>query len=470
MGIKHIKVIGLLSLTYCVISLSAAGSHQKQSALTVVENNEQEEEKSEATVEDEQDSEDLEVFYPTDQWQTVRPGQAVPAGLHIRLNLQTGEKEAKIPDDEKESLSNMKYWKQGKRHGIMNTDAKSFTAQELKKALKKFKQETVPSADEEKLRKEKVKQVFRPIEEIKKEFKDLNMLIETDYEIIKKIVDKFNSSSSTLDEKIEALKNLEYYVHQVDNAQDLVSLGGFHLVINALNSTEPILKEHAAFVLGSAVSSNPKVQIEAVDGGALQKLLVLLATEQSVAIKKKALFALSSILRHFPYAQEKFLKMGGLQILGQLFQTKGMEQLRVRAVTLLYDLLMEKMLLHSTEADSKQMKEKISQYNQVNLLPVMLEQGWCTLISHLLTAPEHDTREKVLKTVDIIALSCKEEFNKDPVFNTTMFRLKSEYETLATAEHNAGEEDTYFMEILSTIENIMQQLNMVNSSSVFGLQ
>lgn len=464
---QQLRFIVLLSLMYCAISLSAAESHQKQSALTVLENNEQEEEeKEEATVENEPDSEDLEVFYPTDQWQTVRPGQAVPAGLHIRLNLQTGENEAKIPEDEEDGTSNMKYWKHGKRQGMVNTDKKSFTAHELKEALKKFKQENEPSEDEEKLRKEKVKQVFRPIEEIKKEFESLNILIETDYEIIKKLVDKFNSSRSTLDEKIEALNNLEYYVHQVDNAQDLVSLGGFHLVIIALNSTEPKLKEYAAFVIGSAASNNPKVQIAAVDGGALQKLLVLLATQQPVAVKKKSLFAVSSMLRHFPYAQEKFLKMGGLQILGQLFQTNGMELLRVRAVTLLYDLLMEKMLLQSTEDDSKQMKEKISQYNQVNLLPVMLEQGWCTLISHLLTAPEHDTREKVLKTVDIIAPSCRNEYNEDPVFNTTMFHLKSEYKALATAEQSVGEEDAYFTEIVNTIENIMQKLNIVNNSNV----
>lgn len=48
------------------------------------------------------------------------------------------------------------------------------------------------------------------------------------------------------------------------------------------------------------------------------------------------------MLRHFPYAQQQFLKLGGLQVLRSLFQQKGMEPLRVRVVTLLYDLIMEK--------------------------------------------------------------------------------------------------------------------------------
>lgn len=56
----------------------------------------------------------------------------------------------------------------------------------------------------------------------------------------------------------------------------------------------------------------------------------------------QGLFALSSLLRHFPYAQQQFLKLGGLQVLRSLFRQKGMETLHVRVVTLLYDLIMEK--------------------------------------------------------------------------------------------------------------------------------
>lgn len=56
----------------------------------------------------------------------------------------------------------------------------------------------------------------------------------------------------------------------------------------------------------------------------------------------QALFALSSMLRHFPYAQQQFLKLGGLQVLRNLCTEKGMEALHVRIVTLLYDLVVEK--------------------------------------------------------------------------------------------------------------------------------
>ena len=48
------------------------------------------------------------------------------------------------------------------------------------------------------------------------------------------------------------------------------------------------------------------------------------------------------MLRHFPYAPQQFLKLGGLQVLRSLVQEKGMEVLAVRVVTLLYDLVTEK--------------------------------------------------------------------------------------------------------------------------------
>lgn len=166
----------------------------------------------------------------------------------------------------------------------MDIDTNSFTSQELKKALAKMKES---EKAERMAHEEEVRKKFRPIEQLKEEFEKLNVKMETDYEIMDKLISKFNSSASTLDEKVAALYDLEYYVHQVDNAKDFLSMGGLRLVIEGLNSTEAVLKEHAAFVLGAALSSNPKVQIEAIEGGALQKLLVIVATEQPQAVKKK---------------------------------------------------------------------------------------------------------------------------------------------------------------------------------------
>uniref|UniRef100_J3S0Y3 Nucleotide exchange factor SIL1 n=1 Tax=Crotalus adamanteus TaxID=8729 RepID=J3S0Y3_CROAD len=403
------------------------------------------------------DSEDLKVFYPTNQWQTVRPGQAIPAGLHVQLNLQTGEKLAKLPDDNEEK-SDTKDSPKSKRLGQIDIDPSSFTTQELKRALAKMKETTkADDTSEEKAHREDVRRRFRPIEKLKEEFRELNLQMETDLEIMLKLINKFNNSDSTLEEKITALFDLEYYVHQVDNAKDLLSLGGLQLLINGLNSSEPLMKEYASFVLGAALSSNPRVQVAAIQGGALQKLLVILATDQSLAVKKKALFALSSMLRHFPYAQQQFLKLGGLQVLRNLCTEKGMEILYIRTVTLLYDLVVEKQLLKNG-GNEGEAPERTQQYGQVNLMPALVEQGWCTIISNLLRMPEHDSREKVLKTVHILLTFCKDTYAGDPILSRVLSLLRQEYEELAEEERKEGDEDGYFKELLHSVNSIAQQL------------
>ncbi|EPY84445.1 hypothetical protein CB1_000475037 [Camelus ferus] len=179
-------------------------------------------------------------------------GQTVPAGSHVRLNLQTGEREVKLQDEDK-FRNNLKGLKKGKR---LDINGNTYTSQDLKSALAKFKEGAeMESSKEDKARQAKVKRLFRPIEELKKDFEELNVVIETDMQIMVRLINKFNSSSSSLEEKIAALFDLEYYVHQMDNAQDLLSFGGLQVVINGLNSTEPLVKEYAAFVLGAAFSS-----------------------------------------------------------------------------------------------------------------------------------------------------------------------------------------------------------------------
>ncbi|NXD59855.1 SIL1 factor, partial [Corvus moneduloides] len=150
--------------------------------------------------------------------------QAVPAGSHVRLNLQTGEREAKLPDSENgESDGRGERRRKRYRHArhrvgwAVDVDANSFTSEELKKALAKMKES---EKAERKvsflfLKQCTVRKKFRPIEQLKEEFEKLNMKMETDYEIMVKLISKLNSSASTLDEKVAALYDLEYYVHQV---------------------------------------------------------------------------------------------------------------------------------------------------------------------------------------------------------------------------------------------------------------
>ncbi|XP_012996581.1 nucleotide exchange factor SIL1 isoform X3 [Cavia porcellus] len=448
-------LLGLL-MTFCFTFCLSHQNPNKFALTSLEKSSTKESEKKDTKVEEEMDAEVLEVFQPTYEWQALRPGQAVPAGSHVRLNLQTGAREVKLQYEDK-FRNNLKELKKGKRLDI-NTD--TYTSQDLKSALAKFKEGERESSKEDEARQAEVKRLFRPIEELKKEFDELNVVIETDMQIMVRLINKFNSSSSSLEEKIAALFDLEYYVHQMDNAQDLLSFGGLQVLINGLNSTEPLVKEYAAFVLGAAFSSNPKVQVEAIEGGALQKLLVILATDQPLTAKKKVLFALCSLLRHFPYAQQQFLKLGGLQVLKSLVQQKSTEVLAVRVITLLYDLVTEKQMFAEEEAELTQdmSPEKLQQYRQVHLLPGLREQGWCEITAHLLALPEHDAREKVLQTLGALMATCRDHYREDPELGRTLASLQAEYQALAVLELEEGEDEGYFRELLGSTDGLLREL------------
>lgn len=66
-------------------------------------------------------------FVPTNEWQKVKPGQVLPKGLHVRLNLESGEKEAKLMDD---------------------TANKPLLDKQLEEAIKNLNDEDFPNSDE----------------------------------------------------------------------------------------------------------------------------------------------------------------------------------------------------------------------------------------------------------------------------------------------------------------------------------
>lgn len=75
------------------------------------------------------------VFVASDDWKEILPGQAVPAGLHYRINLQTGKKEAKLlsPDNQEEKTIPEKL------KDIPMDDIKGKASDEVVEAIKKVR-------------------------------------------------------------------------------------------------------------------------------------------------------------------------------------------------------------------------------------------------------------------------------------------------------------------------------------------
>ncbi|CAL8327605.1 unnamed protein product [Gadus morhua 'NCC'] len=212
---------------------------KSSSALIVVDEGGDEE----ATVGDEfSDEEDLEVFQPTDHWQTIKPGQAVPRGSHVRLHLQTGHRDVRLGAEQMRG-------EEQRRDRPHEASQSYWSAEELKLKLKKMKDSSPRSGAAYQQDQNK----FRSIEDLRKDLATLNLLVETDFQVIKRLLDQLNRTSST-EQRLQILLELEYLVHQVDNAQTLCSMGGLQLLLGGLNSSDFRLQDRSAFVLGSALA------------------------------------------------------------------------------------------------------------------------------------------------------------------------------------------------------------------------
>ena len=280
------------------------------------------------SIEDEDDTaQDQNIFKPTHEWKVVEDGQSIPPGLHIRMNLQTGLKEAKLLEEDEdrgkatilkeqpsnEGLSNniidqgdssdgklqkveleqdnksskssegvrtdehdsddhsspkfevdqrrTHYYGNSDRRGVINKRTKVFSRRELAEMLKNLKEDKIDTAkipgitsSNEKEGKESSsegpKVRLKNLEELKSMTEHLTF--HRDTEIMLEHIQTLTNENSTITEVLHALEELEYYVHQIDNARDLNVIGGLVAIVRLLNHTNSEVRGHAAHVVGSA--------------------------------------------------------------------------------------------------------------------------------------------------------------------------------------------------------------------------
>ncbi|XP_071946700.1 nucleotide exchange factor SIL1-like isoform X2 [Antedon mediterranea] len=406
LSIFHICMVHLFAIS-CYVSVLGNDDSLNPSAVLSVNTNDEKREVETKPIDDLaidskiSEGGPVEMFQPTHEWQVIKPGQSIPPGLHIRMDFQTGIKEAKFLDPEDDNSSagsslqvvreegeengeveesvdmeteKMKYLKDYNRdESEINFGERRVSKDDLKNALKNFKSGMDDVKNKEEA--EKLQEKYRSYEELKQDFKAMNVKVETDTEIMQRLVDQFKEEGASLEQKINVLHDLEYYVHQIDNAQNLESINGFKMLVKGLNDTEPEMKEACAFVLGSAFQSNPKVQIQGIEEGAMTLLLRMMHFDQSFNVQKKALYALSSLIRHFPYAQRKFVSLGGVTSLSQVLQreSSAMLPLQIRAVSLFNDLVVEHNSAQETvdnDPSDTVARQRLEQYNQFNIMYV----------------------------------------------------------------------------------------------------
>jgi nucleotide exchange factor SIL1 len=102
---------------------------------------------------------------------------------------------------------------------------------------------------------------LRSYQELQDALAENKMKLNTEFEQISVLVEHFGNSSTA--QRVLILEDLEYYLHQSDNADDFAAFGGLESVVRpaleAVDETE--IRARAAILLGSSMQNQPKVQV-----------------------------------------------------------------------------------------------------------------------------------------------------------------------------------------------------------------
>lgn len=141
------------------------------------------------------------------------------------------------------------------------------------------------------------------------------------------------------DEREEALEMLSELCENLDNARDLMKLGGLDLCLSrCLCHSEAGIRWRAAQLIASSAQNMPEVQFYLLSQGALLTLLQLADNDPHSTVRVKALYAVSCLVREQEAGLKDFLSHDGFSVLMRGMQSDS-EKLRTKSAFLLLNLL-----------------------------------------------------------------------------------------------------------------------------------
>ncbi|OQR98635.1 hypothetical protein ACHHYP_08360 [Achlya hypogyna] len=310
-------------------------------------------------------------FEPTHEWQEILPNQAIPAGLHVRINLATGKKEAKfLSDDDAEDGASLIAPDETLPGSTpvptpAPTAAPSSTpGDDVEEAVRIGESlfnvlaglPEPPALDgldihtaHSQLSKEDFAAYVAKLWKARQaELKEASEAIRDEAQHMQKLIDVLVAPHAARASLLEALEALEWEVQDIDKARDFNTLGGLLATVPYLNATDLGVRAQAAWVVGSAVKHFAEAQTWALQAGALPYLLHALAPPSATppagfyAMQRKALYALTALLQAHEAAQAVFARNGGVDVVASVAADVGAPTgLRLKAVLGLHHLIAE---------------------------------------------------------------------------------------------------------------------------------
>lgn len=304
----------------------------------------------------------------------------------------------------------------------------------LKDALKNIPDEGFEYS-EEKLK--EITKKFRTYESMKEDFEEMNMKIKSDFQLMSELLEKYQLIKDELELDVNEYRtlfeDLEYLLHQIDNANDFVTAGGLEKIIlpNLGNQTVRELRIHSVKLLGILVQNNPKGQIAAFERNVGSILLQMVAQSGNISTNELSslLFAIGGLLRKFPLAQTELLNNPGLNILVDLLGKHVDFKIKMKCLLLLTDLI--------RECDERAENVDVSKqkpYAVTDIKGRLLTTEYCTSMIDLMLVHRQDYSESLYIADDLLNVLiaskeiCEPQWVKSSIFRHTLLAIKTNYE------------------------------------------
>jgi hypothetical protein len=121
----------------------------------------------------------------------------------------------------------------------------------------------------------------------------------SDAQMMKDNMEVIKREDCDMEDRITAFDNFEQLIENLDNANNLESLGLWIPLIEQLQNKEAELRRFAAWCIGTAVQNNIKTQEKLLVLGAIPTLVRMATEDTETKVRKKAITALSSSVRNF---------------------------------------------------------------------------------------------------------------------------------------------------------------------------
>ncbi|CAK9796851.1 Hsp70-binding protein 1 [Anthophora plagiata] len=185
---------------------------------------------------------------------------------------------------------------------------------------------------------------FQPIDEERKNFlkQTLSSLscnvieeLQKAIKILSNVVDLRPEDDASQHET--ALERISDFVDNIDVANDFYKIGGFSIFGPCLNSPHSSIRWRAADVIAELAQNNPFCQERCLETGLFPILLNMVDTDPAEAVRIKALYAVSCIVREHPTSLKYMDMYDGYSVLFRAMQS-SVKKLQVKSAFLLSSL------------------------------------------------------------------------------------------------------------------------------------